>query len=178
MILTVEELKIRTACDGLDDKVIESRLKAIEGVIRKYTHNNFQNRNMRFISETPGGSVVPGVSPYIRINDTVQISQSEVNNGLYTVVAVGEESTTLDANLFPCSWNMVTKIVYPVDVIECAIRLFEWQKEFGGKIGIKSESETLSRHSESVTYEDSTTLYGGYPVGILSGLDLYCKARF
>jgi len=43
----------------------------------------------------------------------------------------------------------------------------------GDKVGIKSE--TISRHS--VTYEDSATLYMGYPVGILNGLNLYKKAR-
>ena len=71
----------------------------------------------------------------------------------------------------------MTKIEYPKDVIQCAIDLFEWKRNFGDKIGIKSESETLSRHSESVTYEDSTALFMGYPLGILKGLSLHKKAR-
>ena len=60
---------------------------------------------------------------------------------------------------------------------QCAVSLFKWELEFGSKIGIKSESETLSRHSETVTYEDSATLFMGYPIGILNGLSLYKKAR-
>ena len=69
---------------------------------------------------------------------------------------------------------LVTKIVYPPDVIDCAINLMEWEIKYRGKVGIKSE--TLSRHS--VTYEDSSQMFNGYPVGILNALNIYKKARF
>ena len=177
MILTVDDIKQYTDCDKLDDKVIVARLKAIEQVIRTYTHNNFQNRNMRFIAEASSGYLL-GASPYIKAGDTVQVSQSGVNDGLYTVISATGSITALDAELFPVKKNVVTRIIYPDDVVMCAVDLFKWQKDYGDKIGIKSESETLSRHSESVTYEDSTSLFMGYPVGILNGLALHCKARF
>lgn len=177
MILTVDEIKAQIDCDKLEDKVILTRLKAIENVIRKYTNNNFQNRHMRFTAKASGGYLL-GASPYIRIGDTIQVSQSGVNDGLYVVTSTGDDRTTVDGDLFDAAYNVVTKIVYPDDVVMCAIDLFKWHKDYGGKIGIKSESETLSRHSESVTYEDSSALFMGYPTGILSGLKLYCKARF
>jgi len=68
---------------------------------------------------------------------------------------------------------LVTKIHYPADVIQCAVDLYKWKQDMGDKVGVKSE--TLSRHS--VTYEDSATLFMGYPVGILNGLSLHNKAR-
>lgn len=176
MIITISKLRVQTDCGELTDDIIQSRLDAIEQVIRKYTNNNFQNRNVRFISSSSGDKLM-GTSAFIRKGDTIQISQSMVNDGLYVVKEVTEDSLTVDRELFDFPSNMVTKIEYPQDVIQCALDLFEWKKNFGAKIGIKSESETLSRHSESVTYEDSATLFMGYPVGILKGLSLHKKAR-
>lgn len=176
MIITISRLRVQTDCGELTDEFIQSRLDAIEQVIRKFTNNNFQNRNVRFVSSSSGDKLM-GTSAFIRKGDTIQISQSMVNDGLYVVKEVTEDCLIVDRELFGCHSNMVTKIEYPQDVIQCALDLFEWKKNFGAKIGIKSESETLSRHSESVTYEDSATLFMGYPVGILKGLSLHKKAR-
>ena len=177
MIIAVDEIKSMVDCGDITDNVIVSRLKAIEETIRKYTHNNFQNRNIRF-KATSNGYELNCKPFFVRVGDTVQISQSQANNGLYTVEMVADDRLTVDRELFSESYNLVTKIEYPEDVKQCAVDLFKWKMEFGDKIGIKSESETLSRHSESVTYEDSATLFMGYPIGILSGLALYKKARF
>ena len=177
MIISVDKIKEHIDCGELTDNIIQTRLKAIEQVIRAFTHNNFQNRNARFEAEASGG-VLLGASPFIKVGDTVQISQSLVNDGLYTVIGVIDGQTTLDGELFSTEKNLITKIHYPDDVVQCAIDLFKWKLEFGDKIGIKSESETLSKHSESVTYEDSASLFMGYPTGILKGLALHQKARF
>lgn len=178
MIISVDDLKKNIDCGELSDSKILSRLKAIEETIRAFTNNNFQNRNIRFSAESSGGTLLGG-SPFLKIGDTVQISQSKVNDGLYTIVEASEGFTVLDREIYSVPSNLVTKIEYPADVVECAIDLFEWKKDYGNKVGIKSESETLSRHSESVTYEDSSTLFMGYPVGIMKGLSsIHFKARF
>lgn len=177
MIISVDDVKTQVDCGDVSDALILSRLNAIEKVIRAYTHNNFQNRNIRFEAGS-SGSILSGASAFIRIGDTVQITQSLVNDCICTVVGVSDTETTVDRELFDTKRNLVTKVEYPEDVIQCAIDLFRWKTNFGEKIGIKSESETLSRHSESVTYEDSGTLFMGYPTGILKGLALHCKARF
>lgn len=177
MILTVEELKAQVDVGEMTDDVIVARLEAIEKVIRKYTHNNFQNQKVRFIASTQN-NIINGMSPFIKSGDTVQISQTVANDGLYIVTDVTDTNTVVEGMLYDETRNVVTKIEYPTDVKQCAIDLFKWKLEFGQKIGIKSESETLSRHSVSVTYEDSQTLFMGYPVGILSGLSLHKKARF
>lgn len=178
MIISVEKLRERIDCGSMADDAIKAQLAAIEDVIRQYTNNNFQNRHARFEAESDGMNTLLGASPFIQAGDTVQISQSKVNDGLYTVFAVnGEDATILEERIFGVFYNLVTKVEYPPAVVQCAIDLFEWKQDFGNKVGIKSESETLSRHSETITYEDSNTLYMGFPIGILNGLYLYRKAR-
>lgn len=172
MILTASELRQRIDGVTVTDDQIETRLNAIEAVIRAYTNNNFQNRSIRFYGRSVG-MLVYGSPLYFAAGDTVQISASGVNDGLYTVAAVGEDYLQLDRFLHETENNLVTKIAYPPDVVQCAVDLFEWKQNMGDKVGIKSE--TLSRHS--VTYEDSASLFMGYPVGILSGLQLHKKAR-
>ena len=177
MIVSVEKLRSQVDCGDLTDEVISSRLEAIESVVREYTHNNFQQRFVRFAAISTGNELI-GDSSFFKAGDTVQISQSKVNDGLYTVISVEDNRLIVDAELNFSTYNLVTKIQYPYDVVQVAVDLFEWKQKYGGKIGVKSESETLSRHSESVTYEDSATLFMGYPTGILRGLNLHRKARF
>lgn len=176
MILSVDDIRNQVECGELTDEKILFRLKSIEEVIRQYTHNNFQNRNVRFVAESSGNRLI-GSHSYFRVGDTIQISQSMVNDGLYEIQAVSDDYLTIDKDLFDRPFNKVTKIEYPADVVQCAIDLFEWKMNFGSKVGVKSESETLSKHSESTTYEDSSTLFYGYPMGILKGLAKHMKAR-
>lgn len=172
MIITVTDLKKQVDCGNTTDDLITARLETIEAVIRAYTHNNFQQRGVRFSGRSSGMKVY-GAPQYIDIGDTVQISCSVVNDGIYTVTEVGADYVQMDKFLYTTDSNMVTKIKYPADVVQCAVDLYRWKQSMGDKVGIKSE--TLSRHS--VTYEDSTTLFMGYPVGILNGLILHMKAR-
>ena len=172
MIITVEDLKKQVNTGSADDDLITTKLEAIEAVIRAYTNNNFQQRIVRFAGRSEDLNVY-GSPQYFTVGDTVQISGSGVNDGLYTVTAVYADHIELDKSLMPVEYNLVTKIKYPADVIQCAVDLYKWKQTMGDKVGVKSE--TLSRHS--VTYEDSATLFMGYPVGILNGLNLYRKAR-
>ena len=114
----------------------------------------------------------------------IRIAENATDTGIYNFatdedwLTVIEENETNITNLQQTVKDekevLVTKVEYPADVVDCALELLEWSVKFGGKVGIKSE--TLSRHS--VTYEDSATLFMGYPVGILNGLSLHMKARF
>lgn len=176
MIITVEELKTHVDCGDMTDSVIQSHLTAIESIIRKYTHNNFHVQVIRFEAAVEDG-VIRVVSPYIKVGDTLEVTQSPINNGLYTIATKTDFTLTVNEPIFDHPVNRFTLVRYPSDVKQCAIDMFKWKFEFGDKVGIKSESETLSRHSESVTYEDSSTLYMGYPTGLLSTLQLHVKAR-
>lgn len=173
MIIRVEDLKNQVNCGNTADDVIAARLNAIEAVIRKYTNNNFQQRAVRFAGNSNELGVY-GSPRYFSVGDTVQISASGVNDGLYVITVVADDHLELDKPLMTTDYNLVTKVLYPADVIQCAVDLFRWKQNMGEKVGIKSE--TISRHS--VTYEDSNTLFMGYPVGIMSGIKLlYGKAR-
>jgi hypothetical protein len=172
MIISVEDLKKQIDCGTLTDEQITVRLDAIEAVIRAYTNNNFQMRDIRFMGRSENTSVY-GSPQYFTVGDTVQISESGVNDGLYVITVVNDDSLELDKDLMTVNHNLVTKIKYPADVIQCGVDLFKWKQNMGEKVGVKSE--TISRHS--VTYEDSATLFMGYPIGILNGLMLHKKAR-
>lgn len=178
MIISVEKAKQMIDVSGWTDERLERKLKAIEATVRKYTNNNFQDRACRKTADIVGSLfVVDALSPF-KIGDTVQISESELNEGLYTVVNSSESAFMVSEDVADEVGVLVTKIEYPDDVVDCALNLLEWERDFRSKVGIKSESKTLSRHSESVTYEDSASMFNGYPVGILNALNLYRKARF
>ena len=172
MIISVEDLKKQVNCTATDDQ-IAIKLEAIEAVVRKYTNNNFQHRGIRFSGVSDDVSII-GNPKNFAVGDTVQITgQDGINDGLYVVTAVTDDRLELDKPLIPLVTALVTKVQYPADVVQCAVDLFRWKQTNGDKVGIKSE--TLSRHS--VTYEDSATLFMGYPTGLLNGLKLHKKAR-
>lgn len=172
MIISVREAKELVTFKGWSDEKIERKLKAIEQTIRRYTNNGFQNRGIRADCAVMSQKIYGNV-PGLKVGDTIQISESRFNNGLHVIISIDENMIAVDTDLIDESHVLVTKIQYPADIADCAVKLLEWEVKNGSKVGIKSE--TLSRHS--VTYEDSSTLYMGYPVGILNGLKLYRLAR-
>lgn len=174
MIISVENAK--KLVDNLSkwsDEKIQMKLDGIENVIRERTHNNFQKRSFRSDCAVVSRQIY-GVVPGLKAGDTIQITESRFNEGLFVVEGLDEKFITVDKDLIDEPHVLVTKVEYPADVVDCAVKLLEWETKHGGKVGVKSE--TLSRHS--VTYEDSTTLFMGYPVGILNGLHMHMKARF
>ena len=173
MIISVEQAKELVDLNGWSDKKIQMKLDALESVIRAYTHNNFQNRSLRAECSVIATKLYGSV-PGLKVGDTVEINDSCFSDGLYVVEAIEEKMITVDKQLLDESHALVTKVEYPADVVNCLVELLEWSVNYGGKVGVKSE--TLSRHS--VTYEDSATLFNGYPIGILNGLKLHVKARF
>lgn len=174
MILTIDEARSLFPA-GTADTVIKDLLDAVEGVIRAYTNNPFQLRSARF--EAPSvGSVLSGASPYIEQGDTVQISESGVNDGLYVVQNVTDAGTELCRDIYDVPHNLVTKIVYPAAVKAVARNLLQWEVTNRGKVGVKSE--TLSRHSTTYYDQDANNQLMGYPVSLLGGLAPYRKARF
>ena len=173
MIISVEQAKELLDLKNWSDKRIQMKLDAIEQVVRSYTHNNFQNRGVRADCSVIAQKVY-GYVPGLNVGDTIQITESGFNSGLFVVEAIEGDMITVDKALIDESHILLTKVEYPADVVDCVVELMEWNLNYGGKVGIKSE--TLSRHS--VTYEDSATLFMGYPVGILNGLKLHMKARF
>lgn len=175
MIIQVKKLTSMEEFKGIDTNVLSMKLEAIESLIRSYTNNNFQNRAMRMEVSIVDG-VVLGHSPYFRVGDTVQISQSMVNDGLYVITGITEKGIVLDRELYDFPLNTVTKVIYPADVQKGVIDLMIWEKENRQKVGIKSE--TLSRHSVTYYDQDASNQVMGYPVSLLGFLKPYMKPRF
>lgn len=175
MIISVEELLGMPEFSGQTKEVLQKKLNAAEQLIRSYTNNNFQNRYVRFQART-SGDMVFGKSPFLRVGDTVQISQSRVNDGLYTVVEIVDEYIRLDTELFEMPLNLITKVEYPDDVKNGVLELMVWEIKNRQKVGIKSE--TLSRHSVTYYDQDVNNQVMGYPVSLLGFLKPYIKARF
>lgn len=175
MIISVDEAKklIDIPEKWTNEKLLH-KLTAIEHVIRKYTNNNFQKTAYRKTADIIGGLFVAEPEVLFAVGDTVQISESGLNEGLYTVVSANDESFTVEEAVVDEENVLVTKVSYPADVVDCALNLLDWEIKNRQKVGVKSE--TLSRHS--VTYEDSASMFHGYPKGILSALRLHKKVRF
>ena len=159
MILSVEELMELPEFKNKDADILKKKLDALEIIVRKYTNNNFQNRNIRFLADSVG-TILNGSSPFLKVGDTIQISESSV----------------VDRNLFTVDHNLVTKVEYPIDVQMGVINLMKWESTKRDKVGIKSE--TLSRHSVTYYDQDANNQVMGYPVTLLGFLEPYKKARF
>lgn len=175
MILSVEKAKSLIDFNGWTDEKIEMKLKAVEQTIRAYTNNNFQKRTHRRTADIVGGLfVVEALNPF-DIGDTVQISESALNAGLYTVTTADDTAFMVLEDVEDENNVLCTKVEYPADVIDCAVNLLEWEVRNRGKVGI--QSETLSRHSVTYFNMDGDNSVMGYPKSLIGCLKPYKKAR-
>lgn len=175
MIISVDEVLSIPEFQNMNRNDVQNKLDAIEVLIRKYTNNNFQNRNIRFLASSMTDRL-NGVSPFLKVGDTIQISESLANDGLYVIKEVGDNYIMIDKEIFAVPRNLVTKVEYPKDVQEGIINLMKWEQTNRKKVGIKAE--TLSRHSVTYYDQDANNQVMGYPVSLLGFLDSYMKARF
>lgn len=175
MIMKADEIMKLPEFMGQDEIQIQNKLNALEILIRGYTHNNFQVRSVR-CEGSSNGKTLFCVHPFIQEGDTVQISQSDVNDGLFVVIKVFDDCIQVDKGLFPVPYNMVTLVKYPDDVRQGIVELMKWEQDNRQKVGIKSES--LSRHSVTYYDQDANNQVRGYPVSLLGFLESYKKARF
>lgn len=175
MIVSAETLLSMDTFKNMDADTLAMKLEAIESLVRSYTNNNFQNRAMRIEAPVTNG-VLLGHSPYFKVGDTIEISQSKINDGVYVITEITEETIAVNKDLFDFPINTVTKIIYPADIQKGVIDLMVWEKDNRQKVGIKSE--TLSRHSTTYYDQDANNQVMGYPVSLLGFLKPYKKVRF
>lgn len=165
MIMTVEELKqyIKTE---LETSQLEFRLSAIESMVRAYTHNTFHKRHFRLTADVINGELAIA-TPLIKNGDTVEISGSQYNDGLYVYPA---------KDLTDETGVTVFKVEYPMDIKLGVISLIKWDLERRDKTGVQSES--ISRYSVSYGASDGDGSTVGYPKSLIGFLEPYRKARF
>ena len=171
MIITVEELKQVSELSSISDEQLTVMCEGIEDFIRQYTNNNFIVKNVTFNTPSLNGKL-DTVSPLFNVGDTVLISNSKYNNGVYVI---NDLDGTLDKELFDDENNKVTLVKYPPAVKLGVIKLLQYNAKMDDKVGISSES--LSRHSVSYAQPTSDSI-GGYPASMMSFLKPYMKARF
>lgn len=171
MIITVEELKAVSELSNIPDEQLELMSEGIEDFIRQYTNNNFIVKNVTFNTPSSEGKLET-VSPLFKVGDTVLISNSKYNNGVYVLTAT---DGTLDKELFDDDNNKITLVKYPPSIKLGVVKLLKYNSKMDDKVGISSES--LSRHSVSYAQPSSDSV-GGYPSSLMSFLKPYMKARF
>lgn len=174
MIISVDKLiNVYGIYKGESEALIKSKLDGLESLIRLYTNNNFQNRNIRI--ECPSIDNYLIASPtYLKVGDTVQITNSKVNDGLYVIEEISENTIKLDKELYDCEYNMVTKIEYPEAVISTVVNILSWDERYGSKMGIQSES--IGRHAVSYFQQNDKNSLGGYPMHLFNPLKQFMKA--
>lgn len=176
MLISAGDLKDKyTKFEDIDDDLITAKLSVIESAIRKYTNNNFQNRLIRFKASVEGG-IIKGTSPYLKQLDTIEISDG-VNKGLYTVINVADEIKTIEP-LYDYPEQLITKIKYPIEVIEGAIDLLDWELIKEGKELTGVASESISRHNVSYIQRTNDNTINGYPIELFNFCENYKRARF
>lgn len=184
MIISVEKLKEYITTDKTD-AVLEDILQALELSIRKETNNNFQNRNIRFLCQAMATKLYLN-TPYLAVGDTIQISESIYNDGIYTIKEIENDFVVLDGRLFDESVVLVTKVEYPKDVQMGVVDMIKWKLKNDsandGDVSKKDiQSETLSRHSVTYATDSSEADLDeefGVPKKHTAFLKRYKKARF
>ena len=176
MIISVDKIKELVTFNGWTDEKIRMKLLAVEQTIRAYTNNNFQDRGCRIWADIAAGVFMSESLIPFSVGDTIQISESQFNGGLFTVSEVSNDTTFMvDGAPVDEDDVLVTRVKYPADVIACAVNLMEWEVNNRAKVGV--QSETLSRHSVTYFNMDGTNNVMGYPASLLGCLKPYRKAR-
>ena len=175
MIMTVGEFRQHVATDATDE-VIEARLQAVETFIRNYTNNSFQVKGTGRIADVVGGTFTVEALNLYEVGDTLHVSGSDKNDGLYTVKEAGEHTFKVNEKTRDEIDIFVTKVQYPADVKVGAIELMKHDLCRREKVGIASER--ISRHEVSYHAVDATNTVQGYPQHLMGFLAQYMKARF
>ena len=138
MIMSVKEFKELVQTD-VEDAMLEAKLQALEILIRKHTNNNFQKRGIRASCQVMAEKLYTDY-PYFKVGDTIQISESIFNDGIYVIQSIEDHMITPDKDLLDESTVLVTKVEYPVDVQMGVVNMLKWDLENREKVGIQSET--------------------------------------
>jgi len=175
MIMTVAEFKQHVETD-VPDAVLEARLRAVEEFIHNHTNNHFTVRGMGRICDVVGGMfITEALQPYA-VGDTLHISGSDKNDGLYTVKGAEDSVFTVNEKTRDEIDVYVRLVEYPADVKMGAVELVKYDICRREKVGISAER--ISRHEVNYHAVDATNTVQGYPQHLMGFLDGYMKARF
>lgn len=176
MIVTVEEFRQYVKTDEAD-AVLEMRLQALELLIRGYTNNSFQVRGTGIVADVIAGVFMSeALIPY-EAGNTIQVSGSAKNDGLYTVKEVTDDTTFMVNEKTRDEIELyITQVEYPADVKMGVVALLKYDLENRENAGV--QSETISRHSVTYQTPDANNTVQGYPLHLMGFLKRHMKARF
>jgi hypothetical protein len=176
LIITVPEVRQYISTDE-GDQALEGRLQALELLIRGYTNNNFQVRGTGIVADVVAGVFMSeALIPYEE-GDTIQVSGSDKNDGLYTVQTVTDDTTFIVNERTRDEMDVyVTQVEYPADEKMGVVELLKYDLEGRDRVGI--QSETISRHSVTYQAQDASNTVHGYPLQLMGFLKRHMKARF
>lgn len=92
MIMSVKEFKELVQTE-VEDAMLEAKLQALEILIRKHTNNNFQKRGIRASCQVMAEKLYTDY-PYFKVGDTIQISESIFNDGIYVIQSIEDHMIT------------------------------------------------------------------------------------
>ena len=172
MIITLDDAK------KIYPGITQEDLDGIERSIREETNNPFQNRHVRYCNlrfESENEVLVFDDLEGLRSEDTVQISASKWNDGLYVVDSVSGNLIKLknDPRFFVGNQPeaFITKVEYPADIIAGVRKLLKYDAKMADKVGLKSK--TVSRMSETYFDQNATESVAGYPSAMMSFINKY-----
>lgn len=181
MLISTSELKTQyDKFKNIDDKTLKRKLSVIESVIRSHTNNKFQNTLFRIQTNIVGGKINWNTS-YLNVGDTIEISDGP-NKGLYTIKSIPSNSEDYgietEEPLYDYPMQLITKIEYPIEIIEGAIDVLDWEVLQKGKNKAGIASESISRHNVSYVQRTGDNTIKGYPIELFNFCEDYMKARF
>lgn len=172
MIITLED------AEEIYPDITQADLDGLEKAIRELTNNPFQNRLVRFCHlrfEDEMTIIVFDDVEGLRTGETIQVSASKWNNGLYVIKEVDGNTITLDGNPRLFTGNdkeaYLTKVEYPADILAGVRKLLKYDAQMTDKMGLKSKS--VSRVSETYFDQNSGETINGYPAAMMSFVDKY-----
>ena len=143
MIISVDELREYVTTDKTD-KELTALLEALEISVRKRTNNNFQKRAFRHSADLIEGVFISDGTILFKQGETVQISRSKFNDGLYTIASVDNKTFTVNESVYDENNILVTKIEYPSDVVMGVVDIIKWK--------LKNEAENSNDKKKVCAY--------------------------
>ena len=176
MLIKADKLKeFYPKFEDIDDELLERRLSVIESAIRNHTNNKFQNTFFRLQTNVVNGKINWNTN-YLKVDDTIEISDGP-NKGLYTITSIPSNSEDygieVNKTLYDYPNQLITKIEYPLDIIEGAIDILDWELLQKGKEKSGVASETISRHSVTYNQRNGDNTIKGYPVELFNFCEDY-----
>ena len=171
-----------TEAQKIDQKITQRDLNAYEEKVRILTNNHFHVPGVRITELEIGLKGViklPAEFAGLFKDDTVEISGTRYNDGLYTVAEISAESITLNGERWVpeiAKKGVLILVKYPDDVLDGVSKLISYRVKMGSKSGLKSK--TVARMSETYFDVNATDNVDGFPASMFSFLDKYKKLRW